>query len=75
MINLGKEINPARDDAMRHALYRANRESKAMAVYVAPPGSGALPSDKYNTWFVRSVDEPAPDNAQLFHTQAPTLAT
>lgn len=64
-IDLSEYKNIARDGAMFWAQARANREQKAMRVYVGPPGSGLDTQERiYNAWFVRSVDEPAPAKAE-----------
>jgi hypothetical protein len=70
-IDLSPHLNPARDGALLQAVRRADREGRKMFVYVGPPGTGCLPSDKYNTWFVRSEEEGIPESAQLFHLQFP----
>jgi len=54
---------------MLNAQKRANQTGHGcvMAVYVgAPDCSQAFTSGKFNPWFVRRQDEPAPEGAELF---------
>ena len=71
-LDMSREMNIAREDAMRQAVHRANRERRPMYVFVGPPDSEAstLPTG-HNVWFVRSAEEGQPPGSELFHTQAP----
>lgn len=72
MIDLHPALNPARYPALIQAQNRANREKKACAVYVAGPyAKSSFAPDARNTWYVRLVDEPAPEGATLFETVFP----
>lgn len=65
-------LNPAKYPALLHAQNRANREGKACAVYLAGPNAKQVFTPTYaNVWYVRLLEEPAPEGAQLYVTIEP----
>lgn len=70
--DMSSAMNPAQLSALLQAQNRANRENKACAVYVAgPDAKQVLTPTRYNVWYVRLHDEPAPEDAELYKVVLP----
>ncbi len=71
-LDMSDAKNSARGSALLQAQDRATKEGKSMCVYVAhPEASQVMTPNGQNVWYVRSCDEPAPEDAELFRSVAP----
>lgn len=73
MIDLSPQLNVAKDDALRQAQYRANREKAPMFVFVGGPDCESTMTNerRLNIWYVRNASEGTPEGAELYQTVAP----